>query len=148
MTVLSEAEVIAEAKAAYGSDMVIETLLDALLAIHGNGFSDEQVGDMGYAEGHVFRVDRWLVWTDDRGFDSVEEFANRPSAEEAFLAYCDRLNRLEAVEALTDSAYELGREGRLADPSDDDVLIYAAELAESETRGIEFQMPDLAKLEP
>ena len=50
------------------------------------------------------------------------------------------LSRAKLIE-LSNAALALGREGRLYDPSDDDVLIYSAESIGDTTT-------DLAKLEP
>jgi len=145
MPEISKADFIAETRKSFGDDNVV-TLLDALETVWGNGFSDEEVGEADWAEGHCFRVARWTVWTSSTGYRSVSEYENDAKASESIEAYAGRLSRLEALNALTDAAHELGTEGRLVDPSDSDVLIYAAELAEADNR--EIELPDLAKLEP
>ena len=144
MPEISEAAIIDEARTNLGEADVV-TLLDALESFYGHGFSDDSVGEMSWAEGHCFRVARWLVWTESSGSRYVESFDSEDAAAEAIIAYGDRLERLEIVNALTEAARELGAEGRLADPTDSDVLIYAAESLDPSLFDAEY---DLAKLEP
>lgn len=75
---LSETEIIAQANR--DLDAEASTLLEALEAFYGNGFADQLTGDVEYLDGHVFRVHRWLVWTDNYGFKSVSEYDSEAEA--------------------------------------------------------------------
>lgn len=78
-TITSEEELIARAKDIFGTveySVFFQgrdfTLLDALETFYMNGFPDDVTGDVDSPNGHVYRVARWIVRTDDRGFKNVE----------------------------------------------------------------------------
>lgn len=86
-TRLSENEIIEQARADLGETIGPRSLLQALEAFYFHGFSDEQCGDVDYLDGHCYRVHRWLVWTDSRGFHDVDTFDTEAEASTAFGAY-------------------------------------------------------------
>jgi hypothetical protein len=58
-----------------------EAILRACEAFYGHGFSDDQLGDAdGF--GHYYRVSRWTVETDSRGFSAVTEHGSEREAIE------------------------------------------------------------------
>ena len=57
-------------------------LKSALETHYGHGFADDQAGDVNEAPAHVYRVDRWLVWTDSQGFSDVDEYGTDGAAAE------------------------------------------------------------------
>ena len=66
----------------------IETLVDALDMIWGNGFADGEAGEAD-RYGHCFRVSRWLLWTDSQGFKSVEAYRTDTEAEARLNEYAE-----------------------------------------------------------
>jgi hypothetical protein len=62
----------------------VDSVLDACEVIYANGCSDECAGDMAYGIGHVYRVSRWLVFTDSQGFRTLEEYRSERAAKRAF----------------------------------------------------------------
>jgi len=86
---LSEAEIIEQARVL---DAEVVSLVDALEAFYGNGFSDDSAGDVEYLDGHCYRVHRWLVWTDSQGFSDVSTFDTEVEAQaeiERYAVFCD-----------------------------------------------------------
>jgi hypothetical protein len=65
-------------------DPTVKTILEALEAFYGNGFADEVSGDVDSPVGHFYRVDRWIVSTDSRGFRDVWNYANIAEAKREF----------------------------------------------------------------
>lgn len=57
-----------------------DTLLDALEAVYMDGFADETTGDVDWI-GHFYRVERWVVVTDNYGFNSVRTFDSVKDAQ-------------------------------------------------------------------
>jgi len=91
---LSESEIVTQARTDLG-EPEIETLLDALEAFYLNGFSDDQTGDAEYADGHCYRVHRWLVWTDSQGFRDVSTFDSEDEARAEIDRYGRELSEQE-----------------------------------------------------
>lgn len=67
----------------------IATVKDAVLAFHGHGVADDVTGDVEAPCGHVIRVDRFIVTTDERGFTDLIEYADAGLAVQAFAEYED-----------------------------------------------------------
>lgn len=65
-------------------DPDVKTILDALEAVYGYGFADELSGNVDSPVGHFYRVDRWIVVTDDRGFHSVWNYGSVGEAQHEF----------------------------------------------------------------
>jgi hypothetical protein len=57
-------------------DPDVKTILDALEAVYGNGFADAVSGNVDAPTGHFYRIDRWIVITDERGFHEVWNFGS------------------------------------------------------------------------
>lgn len=57
-------------------------ILAALETFYGHGFPDDQLGDADGPVGHVYRVDRWLVSTDEHGNHDVQEYDTEAAAVE------------------------------------------------------------------
>lgn len=83
----SEYQIIKEAQENYG-ETGIETLLDALEAFYLSGCPDEQSGEVEAPTGHFYRIDRWIVITDNQGFKEVLEFPYEQRAKEDFEEMC------------------------------------------------------------
>lgn len=79
----SEYQIIKEAQENYG-ETGIETLLDALEAFYLSGSPDEASGDVEAPTGHFYRIDRWIVVTNNQGFKDVQEYGNAETAEWEF----------------------------------------------------------------
>lgn len=56
----------------------------ALNVLVNNGDADEQVGEVGAPIGHVARVDRFLLYTDNYGFREWDEYETEDLAKVAF----------------------------------------------------------------
>jgi len=86
---LSEAEIIAQAVETFGplgDDHIGQKIGDlglALEAFYGHGFSDEDSGDVEWGLGHRYRVHRWVMWTDNLGFHSIDTFDTEEEAADA-----------------------------------------------------------------
>lgn len=83
---MSEADLIAHACRDLGEkEEDVSTIEEAMEAWWGHGFSDEQTGSVTEPPfEHVFRVHRWLMWTDEQGFKTVDEYDNEDEAHQAF----------------------------------------------------------------
>lgn len=62
----------------------IDNVKDAVLAFHGHGVADDVTGDVEASCGHVIRVDRFIVTTNDQGFTDLVEYADTSLACAAF----------------------------------------------------------------
>ena len=62
------------------------TLIEMCEVFYMNGCHDGASGDVE-TFGHFYRIDRWIVWTDNYGFHDVEEFFNEDSARKTFEQY-------------------------------------------------------------
>ena len=84
---LSEAEIIAQARKAFGAENEAPfALLDALESFYMNGGADETSGDVE-TFGHFYRVHRWIVWTDSQGFHDVDTYDTEVEAIAWFAKY-------------------------------------------------------------
>jgi hypothetical protein len=79
---MSDETLIAEVHERIDTD--VETVLDALNAIWGSGFADEESGNVEAPCGHFFRVEHWIVTTDSQGFHNVETFCSIQASMVAF----------------------------------------------------------------
>ncbi len=85
----TEQEIIAHAIDTFGSDAEYPgtgqgRLLWALEAFYFNGVTDEWSGDVDAPTGHFYRVNRWIVTTDERGFHNVISHATKIEAKYGF----------------------------------------------------------------
>jgi hypothetical protein len=83
---MTEKELIEQARANLGMPE-IDSVEDAVIAFHGHGVADEQSGQVEAPYGHVIRVDRWIVRTDERGFNVLEVHSTEDLARVAFAEY-------------------------------------------------------------
>ena len=67
--------------------LIADELLPWLEDVQLNGFADEQTGDVDAPDGHIYRVDRWTVRTDTRGFRLAEDHGSAEKARAIFSAY-------------------------------------------------------------
>jgi hypothetical protein len=86
-TVTTEAEIVAEAQGL--SDEPVTTVLQACEAYYMSGTPDDQSGDVEAPTGHFYRVDRWIVTTDSRGFRDLQAFPSELEAIDVFTALDD-----------------------------------------------------------
>jgi hypothetical protein len=77
-------ELIAKARALDPNIGSESALVDVLDTFAWHGVADEASGNVEAPCGHFFRVDRWLVLTDERGFETVDEY---PTVDEAVRSY-------------------------------------------------------------
>lgn len=79
----TDQEFIRQAKVDWPDDN-IRTVMDACEAYYMNGCYDEIGGDVESVTGHYYRVERWIVVTDNQGFKELEAFHNEVLAHKAF----------------------------------------------------------------
>ncbi len=84
---MKESELIKLARVNLG-EPEINTVLEALEAFYGHGFTDGNSGDVE-TFGHFYRFHRWIVWTDNQGFHEVDTFATEAKA----IAHFESLDR-------------------------------------------------------
>lgn len=78
----TKAEIVQKAREL---DPDVKTIKDALEAFYGHGFADESGGNVDCnATGHYYRVDRWIVTTDDRGFHDIWIYGSIGEAQSEF----------------------------------------------------------------
>lgn len=87
---MTEDELIALADKNFGdwrsyrcSNPASPTVIETCEEFWSHGASDESSGDAD-TFGHFYRVDRWIVWTDSQGFNTLETFETEGEAEAAF----------------------------------------------------------------
>lgn len=88
---LSEDELVQQARDNLGEDIEAgpRALEEALLAFWGHGFSDESEGTTDFY--HVFRVHRWLLYTDSQGFTTISPYDTEAEAIQAMDACREEL---------------------------------------------------------
>lgn len=64
--------------------------LEQLESFYMDGVADEVSGDVDSPTGHFYRVDRWIVRTDDRGFHDVTEYETIEDAKNDFASMDDQ----------------------------------------------------------
>lgn len=60
-----------------------------------DGVPDEQTGDVNGPVGHVYRVHRYIVVTDEQGFKDLTEHYSEDDAKRSFAEYEDKLAKLD-----------------------------------------------------
>ena len=86
----TKAEMIERAK---DLDPSVKTIMDALEAHYGHGFTDEMSGNVDSPVGHFYRVDRWIVVTNDRGFRDVWNYGSITEAKTEFQLLEDEFSK-------------------------------------------------------
>lgn len=92
--------------------------LAACEAFHGHGFSDDELGDVdGF--GHHYRVNRWTVETDSRGFSELTEHGSEAEAvqwwstlEDEYREYCGPTEDDAIMEDRPSGGYRVSFAGR------------------------------------
>lgn len=69
----------------------VKTVLDACEAYWGHGLADDACGEVEF-RGHAYRVDRWIVETNDQGFHRTRTYPNEQRAHAAFERIRDELD--------------------------------------------------------
>ncbi len=95
---MKESELIASARE--NSDHEINTVLEACEEFYMSGCTDEMSGDVE-TFGHFYRVDRWMVYTDNQGFHDLETF----NTEEDAITHFEKLDRDYAATFDTDDCF-------------------------------------------
>ena len=86
-------------EAARKLDAHVKTIMDALEAFYGNGFTDEIGGNVECpSTGHYYRVDRWIVTTNDRGFRDVWIYGTIAEAQAEFQKLEDEFSKWDMGE--------------------------------------------------
>lgn len=65
-------------------DLPPEGTLEWAEELYGHGMADEVSGDVEAPTGHFYRVDRWIVTTDSRGFREIDAFPTEGYAHNVF----------------------------------------------------------------
>lgn len=83
--------------AVYGHDQPVLTKA-ILLNLCNSGFADEQTGDVEAPTGHVMRVGRYLLHTDDRGGVDMRCYVSEQDAREDFASLDDEYSKWASEE--------------------------------------------------
>lgn len=78
---MTDETLISGAREILGEDPV--TVLDACEAFYMNGLADDVCGDVDL-DGHYYRVERWIVRTDDLGFHHLDSYPSVETAKRVF----------------------------------------------------------------
>lgn len=89
---MTEQELIRQARVDWPDDK-IKNRMDACEAYYMNGVYDDIGGDVESSTGHYYRVDRWIVVTDNQGFKECNEFHTLELAEKAFTELEQQYNK-------------------------------------------------------
>lgn len=87
---LHEDELVDQAIAAFGNESAVEyvghsdALIQACESFYMNGCADAVGGNVDSAQGHFYRVHRWIVITDSQGFKDIETWDTETEAIVAF----------------------------------------------------------------
>ena len=97
MRLISEAalQIVAEAQKL---DPTAKTILEALETFYGHGTADEVSGDVDSNVGHFYRVDRWIVVTNDRGSRDVWNYGSIAEAQKEFQLLEDEFSKWDSGE--------------------------------------------------
>jgi hypothetical protein len=122
-----------------------EIVKAACETFHGHGFGDDELGDVdGF--GHFYRVSRWTVETDTRGFSTVTEHGSEEEAiawwatlEEEWREFCGPDDEDAVMTDLPSGGYSVSFAGRHLGNFDRD----GAERAIRETMEREQYWPDV-----
>lgn len=82
MTTDTDSDFIREVRENTGEP--VTSLKEALEACYMNGFYDDMSGEAQSPTGHFYRIERWIVVTDNYGFSEVLSYYNDAKAKEAF----------------------------------------------------------------
>src|SRR4029077_2186483 len=92
----TKAQIVAEAQKL---DPAVKTIMDALEAFYGHGMTDEMSGNVECpSTGHFYRVDRWIVTTDDRGFRADWIYGTIAEAQSEFQKLEDEFSKWDMSE--------------------------------------------------
>ncbi|HEY1249205.1 MAG TPA: hypothetical protein VGE97_09475 [Nitrososphaera sp.] len=80
---MTEQEFITQAKLDW-EDSEINDIEDALEACYQNGSYDDIGGDVEAPTGHYYKIDQWIVVTDNQGFHKITEWPTVEDAEKHF----------------------------------------------------------------
>lgn len=67
----------------------IDNVTDAVLSFYGHGVPSDVTGHVEAPTGHVIRVDRWIVLTNEQGFTTLEDYDSEEIAIARFASYED-----------------------------------------------------------